>query len=581
MNKRAFVGFGLVAGLTLTLAWAGCKPVERTFGSGGGQATGTGGNGGHGGGSGTCKAGDMVDCYSGPDGTKDVGSCHGGKALCGADGKPGTCENEVTPAAAPTCDATMDQNCDGTPDYCPLDLLWAKAYGVMGNSNFSPPSLGVDPQGNILFAGYLNGQLDFGKNLTLFSSAGDADVFVAKIDPKGETVWAKKFGDSTGDQYGKHAKVDAKGNVVVVGSYEGGLDGLGIGVSPSAGGTDAFVVKLDPTGAPMWARVGGDTSYQSAESVVLTPGGDVIVAGTYSGTFNFLGGTTFANTAGGGDVIFIQRFDKDGNAVWSKSLGNDATLGYSDQEIYTMAVDVNGDIIVTGFFTNTISFPNQQSYTSAGGEDIFVMKLRGSDGQVLWVRTFGGMNDDQNYGVVTDAQGSIFLAGAFDGSLTIGSTTVMPQAGQKRGLYLAKLTPAGQPAWVKSFGSGENVAGMFVETDQDNNLLLVGGFDGTVDFGGGPIQANTMKGSYGGAGFLAKLDSNGNHLASRGFSPIPPQMDGGSQQFPSLVITYRVASTPGTNEIVTAGLAFGEFDLGGGVIGKPITGSPFLGKFHP
>jgi hypothetical protein len=94
------------------------------------------------------------------------------------------------------------------------------------------------------------------------------------------------------------------------------------------------------------------------------------------------------------------------------------------------------------------------------------------------------------------------------------------------------------------------------------------------------LSSGVTAGTFAAAGFLAKLDADGNHIASRAFQPVKPDMDGGTQN-PNLVVTYRVAATPMTHEIVVGGLAFGQFDLGGGLIGLPTAGGPFLGKYAP
>jgi len=57
----------------------------------------------------------IIDCYTGPDGTEDVGICTGGTTQCnGASGFDPTCVGEVTPQVE-ACD-DLDNDCDGTTD---------------------------------------------------------------------------------------------------------------------------------------------------------------------------------------------------------------------------------------------------------------------------------------------------------------------------------------------------------------------------------------------------------------------------------------------------------------------------------
>lgn len=62
-----------------------------------------------------CNPGDVVDCYTGQDGTEGVGPCKGGKRTCQAGGTWSQCEGEVAPAGE-TCGDGVDNNCNGRVD---------------------------------------------------------------------------------------------------------------------------------------------------------------------------------------------------------------------------------------------------------------------------------------------------------------------------------------------------------------------------------------------------------------------------------------------------------------------------------
>ena len=64
---------------------------------------------------GDCNPGDKRACYSGPDGTENVGTCQAGEQTCGATGQWGLCENEVTPRGE-ICGNAQDDDCDGKVD---------------------------------------------------------------------------------------------------------------------------------------------------------------------------------------------------------------------------------------------------------------------------------------------------------------------------------------------------------------------------------------------------------------------------------------------------------------------------------
>ncbi|MEZ4293912.1 MAG: hypothetical protein R3B70_02965 [Polyangiaceae bacterium] len=103
------------AGGTTTTAPAGGGGSGGTGGDTGGTG-GTGATGGTGGTGGAmvCTPGETMDCYDGPEGTKDVGACKGGLQTCDAEGQGyGECTDQVLPAAEEDCTTPEDDDCDG------------------------------------------------------------------------------------------------------------------------------------------------------------------------------------------------------------------------------------------------------------------------------------------------------------------------------------------------------------------------------------------------------------------------------------------------------------------------------------
>lgn len=103
------------------------------------------------------------------------------------------------------------------------------------------------------------------------------------------------------------------------------------------------------------------------------------------------------------------------NHVWSKKAG-----GTADGKGVSIAVDAAGNSYVTGTFAGTVDFdpgPGVVNLSSAGGtsqsgSDVFVMKLDPT-GNLAWVKGFGGIEMDEPKSVALDASGNILVAGNF------------------------------------------------------------------------------------------------------------------------------------------------------------------------
>jgi len=160
--------------------------------------------------------------------------------------------------------------------------LWSKAF-----RNAYPYSVAVDPSGNIVIAGYFHHSLDFGGSAPL-NSAGGRDAFVVKLDPSGKALWGKSFGDAS-DQWVRSIAVDSAGNVIITGDFQDSID-FGGGPLVTIGPFKlVFVAKLDPSGNHLWSKGFGDGS--GLDSFVAVDGsGDVLLTGGLKSTVDLGGG---------------------------------------------------------------------------------------------------------------------------------------------------------------------------------------------------------------------------------------------------------------------------------------------------
>jgi len=141
-----------------------------------------------------------------------------------------------------------------------------------------------DASGDVVVIGDFAGRLELGG--AKVDSAGVRDVFVARFDATGALRWLDGFGDAS-EQRGSDLALDAEGNTVIAGFFEGSIDFSGNDPLTSKGGQDIFVAKFDPDGASIWKKRFGDTANQRANSVALDATGNAYIVGTFYGTVTF------------------------------------------------------------------------------------------------------------------------------------------------------------------------------------------------------------------------------------------------------------------------------------------------------
>jgi hypothetical protein len=360
--------------------------------------------------------------------------------------------------------------------------------------------MATDSSGNLIVAGQIAGTLDYGGgNLT---SRGGSDVFIAKLDPSGRFIWARRFGDSASFQSCHAVAVDGSGSIVAVGEFEGGID-FGTGPLTSAGGSDIFVVKLDGNGNTVYGLRFGDAAHlQVAHAVAIDPSGDAIVVGAFEGTVD-LGLGTGPLAATGASDAFVVKLDPGGNVKFARSFGGDASV-----KLVSVALDSASNIVLGGQVAGTVDFGGGP-ITSAGGADILLVKLSPSGGYLLAKRFGDSAARQRAIGVAVDSADNVVLGASFEGTVSFGGGDLVNTGALSFDIGIAKFDPGGNHLWSKSFGDGAGQNLSAIASASDDHVLLTGQFKGSLDFGGGPLAAAPY------VMFLAELDAGGAYVAAR------------------------------------------------------------------
>lgn len=389
-------------------------------------------------------------------------------------------------------------------------LEWARGFG--GSNEDRGSRVCADVSGNVYSTGFFAGTVDFdpGPDTLNLTATGNRDVFIQKMDPLGNLLWAKAIGGSSADQ-SQDISMDATGNIYVTGFFGGTVDfdpGSGTDNLSSAGARDVFVLKLDSAGDYLWARVFGGPNDDLPRSIEVSPSGEVHTTGYFLGTANFdPGAATFNLNAIGGRDIFVQKMDASGNFLWAKSFG-----GTSNDQGQGISVDAQGNVLTTGIFSDSVDFDPDSgvfSLIAAGNEDIFVHKLDAS-GNFLWARALSGGATEQGYSIDVDVMGNVYTAGSFGGSVDFdpGPGMSILSSGGSFDAFVQKMDSAGNYLWAKAFGGNNTIQAFDIAVDDAGDVLTTGSFGGSLDFDPDTGSFNlTSAGSV--DIFVQKLSSSG------------------------------------------------------------------------
>lgn len=284
--------------------------------------------------------------------------------------------------------------------------------------------------------------------------------------------------------------------------------------------------------------------------------------------------------------------------VWSKSIAGP----FQTSQFAGIALDQQDNFYFTASFTpQTIIIGNQtltnrSAYAGTGvGGNGFVAKFSRT-GDLLWAREIGGTRFDNANTCTADANGNVFVTGAFSSpniDLNGVVLTNSPQNTNTASCFLAKYDPQGNLLWARqsSYGAatvsaGSQVNGTSVAVDADDNVWLAGTFNASNAIFGSNVLVNP---EYSGPGstifqdFLVKYDNAGNVLWAKmaevhgnddsPLNGLPPNpcigVDAGSNTFfcSDCIGIPELGTTPLTNFSANRqALLLAKFDPAGNVL---------------
>ncbi|MGB7763213.1 MAG: SBBP repeat-containing protein [Bryobacteraceae bacterium] len=274
-----------------------------------------------------------------------------------------------------------------------------------------------------------------------------ADIVAARLDPNATTVaYFVYLGGSSTDQAMAMA-VDAQGNAYITGNTSSNdfpvTSGFG---GPVTRGTAApFAVKLNPSGAVVYATLFAGAINATPMAIAVDGGGNVIISGT-AGPGAAYPATPGAFSSAGANVLpFVTKLDPTGTKVVFSAVG----VGGSQ-----IVLGPQGDIFLAGsttsasypttpeaFQTTFASFCLPAGFTCYQVGEQYVTHLSADGTQLIYSTYLTGSKGATNLALAVDSAGNAYVTGS-TGSADYPYTAAAG-AGDRAGLFLTKLDPTG------------------------------------------------------------------------------------------------------------------------------------------
>ncbi len=293
------------------------------------------------------------------------------------------------------------------------NVLWSKTIG------FDQIERGFDGRetfnGDLIVTGYTNS-----------IGAGNYDVFLARTDSLGDTLWTKAYG-TTGYESGNAVFQTPNGGGFVVAGETG---------TTVSSFYDAYLVKTNASGNLLWTQTIGGKNDDGANDVRQNSYGDYIITG-------------YTKSFGAGDYdVWLICTDPSGNVLWSK------TFGGNQEDIGQAIVPTSdGGCAITGL---TYSF-------GSGNSDIYLIRTD-SSGDSLWTKT---------YGEASTYEGGYSLAKTNDGGFVITGTSVSI-ANSTQNVIVIRTDSLGNEIWTKTIEENGSAVGYSIRKTTDGGYAVGG-----------------------------------------------------------------------------------------------------------
>jgi hypothetical protein len=376
------------------------------------------------------------------------------------------------------------------------------AASVDGTNIERAETVTVDASGNVYLGGYYTttsptvynaGNVSSG--LTLRATSGLSAGYVVKYNSSGVAQWAASIDGASSDA-GNSVAVDASGNVYLGGYYttntptvyNAGNVSSGLTLRTTSGVTASYVVKYNASGVAQWAASVDGSGNEHVKSVAVDASGNVYLCGYYfnSSTIVYNAGNVSSGltlrTTSGLSAGYVVKYNSSGVAQWAASVD-----GTSSDEGNSVAVDVSGNVYLSGYYTtNSPTVYNAGNVssgltlrTTSGLSAGYVVKYN-SSGVAQWTASVDGTGSEYGQSVAVDASGNVYLGGYYASSPTVynagnvSSDLTLRATSGLTASYVVKYTASGVAQWAASVDGTSSEYGQSVAVDASGNVYLGG-----------------------------------------------------------------------------------------------------------
>jgi hypothetical protein len=376
-------------------------------------------------------------------------------------------------------------------------------------------------------------------NNKTYASYGASDAVVNAVDYAGTYKWSRVGGSKFDDEWNGIA-TDANNNYFNVGDFRdtiilgnivsnNSISNVNSGIIAKIGASGCSTPSIVRATSIQYVCEGSAIQLSTLVGAINMPEYTWQKNGNIIQTNNFNYSITSFSANDTGNYTFKVNYNCDSiilpittlklipaykcNAIPNWQWG--ASAGSNTYDIAIKHVtDKQRNTYVTGTFKNNMNFGSGNSITSAGGDDIFIVKYN-ANGLFQWAKRIGGTDlFDKPTDLEVDTKGNIYITGNSKGNVHVAGNTVNTGLS---GFFLLKLNTAGNTEWLKTASNTSTITPKGISIDDSSNCFLIGDFSNALTLQDTTITTNGATNlfivKYNEAGNVQWLSKTGNTTA--------------------------------------------------------------------
>ena len=276
------------------------------------------------------------------------------------------------------------------------------------------------------------------------------------------------------------------------------------------GVSDLYLARYDEDFNLIWLKeIEGAGLTVANEMVIIDE--EILVLGQFSTSCSFNNGQKTLYTNGTDKDVFIAKYALNGDFKWAKSIA----FNSANQFGMTMDADINNNVIVGGYYQDSITFEGEKFISPYG---MYFAKFD-SAANFIWAKNIITNKKQTKLQTISAFNDGYYINGNFQGTATFDIKEIS-NAGNFTDVFLYKTDFDGNGVWIRQTYGDYSVSTGTITDDEYGNIYYTGYYSGSqleMDANSSSKYSTVLKSNGSQEIFVLKYNKGGNIVWAKSY----------------------------------------------------------------